>query len=94
MIVRITDLYLVDLSLWLVFLYAAPIAFGSFCATSRSIPQNELVLTKVGYFIDRNKVVFIVELVDGWEVSVLLAALDWRIRIRISIQQDNGKLVF
>ncbi len=34
--------------------------------------------------IDRDQIVIVVELVDGWEVSVLLA-LEWQERFRVSI---------
>ena len=72
----IPDLDLFNLSLWLVDLDAAPVITGSFCATSSTVPQSELVLNSSGYFIDGDKVVVVVELVNGWEVFVLLVALD------------------
>ena len=76
----IPDLDLFDLSLWLADLDAAPVITSfSFCAAIGSIPQSELVLSTFGYFIDRDKVVFVVELVDGWEVCVMLA-LVWHER--------------
>ena len=75
----IPNLDLVQLNLWLGELYAGPVVFRSFRATISTITQSELVLTRK-YFIDGDKIAFVVELVDGWEVSVLLA-LDWLVRI-------------
>ena len=54
------------------------------------IPQSKLVINTYGRNSD--KVVVIVELVDGWEVSVPLA-LDWPVRFRVSIEQNLGILV-
>ena len=80
------DLDLFNLSQWLVELYAGPVVLVSFGATISTIPQNELVLkyppfSLLNTFIDREKVVVIVEPVDGWEVYVLLAAIEWHVRI-------------
>ena len=74
----IPDLDLLYLSLWLVNWDGFPVVIRPFGAAISSIPQNELVLN-IGYFIDGDQVVVIVELVSGWEVSVLLA-LDWHVR--------------
>jgi hypothetical protein len=79
----IPDLDLGDLSLWLTKFKGGPIVFGSLCATISTILQSELVLN-IEYFIDSNKVIVVVELLVGWEVSVLLAALEWCVRIGIS----------
>ena len=70
----IPDLDLFNLSLWLVELYAGPVVWVSFRATISTIPQSELELCN-DYFIERDQIVFEVELVAGWEVSVLLAAI-------------------
>ena len=88
----IPDLDLVDLSFRLVDFDAAPIVSVSFGTAIGSIPQSELILTIVGSFIYGDQVVFGVELVFGWEVSVLLA-LDWHVRIGVSPRQFVGKLV-
>ena len=61
-----------NLSPWLVDFDAAPVFTCSFGATISTITQSELVLDIFEYFIDGDKIVFVVELVDGWEVSVLL----------------------
>ena len=76
----IPDLDLVNLSIWVVYFDAGPVVFKSLSATISTIPQSELELTSIGYFIDGDKVVFVVELVDGWEVSVLIA-IEWHVRI-------------
>ena len=49
-----------------------------FFATIRSIPHGKLVL--ILGFIDGNKVVVVVELFNGWEVSVLLVR-DWLVQL-------------
>ena len=72
----IPDLDLGDLSLWLVDINAGPVVAYTFCATISTILQSELVLI-MEYFIERNNIVVIIELVDCWEVSVLLAAIEW-----------------
>ena len=82
----IPDLDLADLSLWLVDINAGPVVCFSFCATISTILQSELVLVIIEYFIERNNIVVIIELVDCWEVSVLLA-LDWQVRIRKSVSE-------
>ena len=74
----IPDLDLANLSLWLFELYEVPIAL-SFRAAISTIPQNKLVRNS-GSFIDSDKVVVEVELVDDWKVSVLMA-IDWQVRI-------------
>ena len=63
----IPDLDLSNLSLWLQKLNTGAVIFGSVCATISTIPQSELELNVIGYFIDRDNVVFVVELVAGWE---------------------------
>ena len=63
---------------------AAPVVLGeSLSAAISTIPQNELVLliASARYFINSDKVVVVAELVGGWEVSVLLATLEWLGRI-------------
>ncbi len=79
----VPDLDLGDLSLWLADLDAAPVVFGSLNAAIGTIPQNELVLNTAGWlqFIHSDKVVVVAELVGGWEVSVLLATLEWHVGI-------------
>ena len=86
----IPDLDLVNLSLWLVDFNAVPVVTHPFGAAIGSIPQSELVLDIVGYFTDGDKIVFVIELVDGWEVSVLLA-VDWFVRFCVSPGQFVGK---
>ena len=88
----IHDLDLVNLSLWLIEFNAGPVALISFCATKGSIPQSEPVLRTIGYFIESDKVIVVVELIDGWEVSVLLTPY-WKVRFRVSPTQNFGKLV-
>ena len=75
MLSLIPDLDLSNLSLWLKKFNTSPVVLGSVCTTISTIPQNKLVLNFTGYFIDCDQVVFVVELADGWEVSVLLAAI-------------------
>ena len=81
----ISDLDLFILSIWIVYFSAAPVIALSFCVAISTITQSELVL-KIEYFIDRNKIIIVVELVDGWKVSVLLA-LDWLVRISESVRE-------
>jgi len=88
----IPELNLTNLSLWLVDLNEGQVVFCYFCAAIDSIFQSELVST-IECFIDGDKIVFVVELVDGWKVSVLLAAPDRHVRIRVSPVQFFGKLV-
>ena len=76
----IPDLDLLELSRRLADFDAAPVVFRSFRATISTITQSELVLNSFEYFIDGDEVVFVVELVNGWEVSVL-PNLDWQVRI-------------
>ena len=49
--------------------------------------QAKLELNPGGWlqFNDSDKLVIVVELVDSWELSVLLAALEWHVRIRESV---------
>ncbi len=68
----IPDLDLGNLNLWLFYLKESPIVLGSLGAAIRPIPQSELELIITGYFFDTNEIVVIVELVQGWEVFVLL----------------------
>ena len=90
----VPDLDLADLSLWLVDFDAGPVVFRSFRATISTIFHSKLVLTRARHFIERDKVVFVVELVDGWEVSVLLGiGIDWQVRLRVFPAQYVGKLV-
>ena len=44
-------------------------------------------------FIDSDKLIVVAELVDCWEVFVLLAVLEWQVRIRVSPKQNFGKLI-
>ncbi len=58
-----------------------PVVAISPTATIGSVGKNELVLDSVGYlFIHSDEVVIVAELLDGWEVSVLML-LDWQVRI-------------
>ena len=82
----IPDLNLANLSLWLVDLDAGPVVFTSFRATISTILESELILG-IEYFIDSDQVVIVVELVNGWEVSVLLVALDWHVRIGLFVHE-------
>ena len=50
----IPDLDLSNLSLWLVKLNTVAVIFRSVCATISTIPQSELELNFIGYFIDRD----------------------------------------
>jgi len=89
----IPDQDLSNLSLWLVDLDAGPVFFSfSFLATISTIPQSELIIFFES-FVERDQVVFIVKLVNSWEVFVLLV-IDWHARIRVSPGEDLGKLVF
>ncbi len=52
-----------------------------------------MVLDKDGWlFIDRDKVVIVVEFITGWKVSVLLTVLEWHVRIRVFPEQKLGEL--
>ncbi len=53
----------------------------TFGATISTIAQNKLVLNIIEYLIDGDKLIIVVELVDGWEVSVLLAWPYWHVRL-------------
>ena len=58
--------------LWLRELDAGPAVFRSPRAAASSIPQHQLVLTVVD-LLHSDQIVIVVELIRGWEVSVLLA---------------------
>ena len=88
----IPDIDLSNLSLWLADLDAGPFVTCSIRATIITFTQNELVLV-IEYFIERDQVVFVVELVAGWEVFVLSKVSDWPVRIRVSPDEELGKLV-
>ena len=52
-----------------------------------------MVLDKDGWlFIDRDKAIIVVEFITNWEVSVLLAVLEWHVRIRVFPEQKLGDL--
>ncbi len=80
----IPDLDLLDLHLLPADLKEGPVVALSLTATISSVRKGELVLALVGYFIHSDKVVIVVELLNGWEVSVLLF-LDWIVRITESV---------
>ena len=76
----------------LVDINAAPVVVRSLSGTVSTILEGELVLIHVGYLIHSDKLVIVVELVDGWEVSVLLFAKVMTIRMRES-EAKYGKLI-
>ena len=78
--------------MWLVDINAAPVVVRSLSGTVSTILESELVLIHVGYLIHSDKLVIVVELVDGWEVSVLLFAIVMTIRMRES-EAKYGKLI-
>ena len=69
----VPDLDLADLSLRLAYLDAGPIAFASLSGIVGSIPQSKLVLNTIRYLTYTSELVFVIELANSWEVSVLLA---------------------
>ena len=71
------DLDLADLCLWLADLKAGPLVARSLRATISTILQCELVLTITCNLIYSDKVVIVAELVNSWEVSVLVSH-EWR----------------
>jgi hypothetical protein len=52
-----------------------------FEATINTITECKLVLMMIRYFIHRDNMIVVIELVDCWEVYVLGIFLDWRVRI-------------
>ena len=87
------DLDLLELSLWLADLKGDPVVAWSLQATIISVRKIELDLSLSGWlqFNYTDKVVIVAELLDGWEVSVLLF-LDWHVRIWVS-HKRFGSLV-
>ena len=85
----ISDLDLTNLSLWLVDLDQNPVVLSSLRATINTITESKLVLDTVAWlqFIDSDKRVVIIELVDGWEVFVLVAALERHVRIGFFVHE-------
>ncbi len=84
---------LLHLSLWQVEFIANPVVVSQAnCTTISSILDSKLELRSIGYLIDSDKIIFVVELVDGWEVFVLVI-LDWLVRIKESVEQFVGKLI-
>ena len=78
---EVPDLDLAELSVWLADFNAVPLLLISFRATIGSIAQRELPLDiTIGDLIERDNIVVVVELVDGWEVSYLLV-LDLPVRL-------------
>ncbi len=65
----------------------------SFSATIGSVRESELEMINVGRFIYYHEVVVVAELLDGWEVSVLLAVLDWHARFGVSEVEFVWKLI-
>ncbi len=59
-------------------------------ATIGSVREGELAKSSVMYFIHSDKVVIVAELVNNWEVYVLLAAFDWNVGIRESRDKIGG----
>ena len=59
-------------------------------ATIGSVREGELAKSSVMYFIHNDKVVIVAELVNSWEVCVLLAAIEWNVRIRESRDKLGG----
>ncbi len=86
----VPNLNLTDLSLLLININAGPVVFSPFSAAISTIPKGELVLPRL--FIDSNKVVVVVELVNCWEVSVLLVFV-WPLRFWVSVTKELVKLV-
>ena len=70
---------------------AGPVVCVCLRVTICTILQSEIELTIVAYFFDSDKVVVVVEFVDGWEVPVLLAHDLASIRIGIS-EHESGAL--
>jgi hypothetical protein len=74
-----------ELHLWLADLKGGPVVVWIPTATICSVQKSELVLIQIVIiFIDRDEVVVVAELFDGWEVSVLLKVPEWHVRIRES----------
>ncbi len=69
----IPDLDLANQSLWLNEWKEAPVFASTLSVTINSIPQIKLKLKTIDSLIDGNKIIGVVELFDGWEVSVLPA---------------------
>jgi hypothetical protein len=86
----IPDLDLADLSLWLADFKAAPVVFGTLSAAIGSILEGELVLNVVGYFINSDQPVVVVELVNSREVPVLLY-FDWQVRLAF-FDRESGAI--
>ncbi len=82
----IPDLDLFELSLWLAAFMGGPVVEESLSSTICSVCKNELKLIFPFWlhFIYTNQLVIVAELFNIWEVSVLLAAPEWNVRIRKS----------
>ncbi len=87
----IPDLDLADLSLWLADFKAAPVVFETLSAAIGSILEGELVML-IKYFINSDQPVVVVELVNSWEVPVLLS-FDWQVRLAF-FDRELGALSF
>ncbi len=70
-----------------------PVVVWSLTATSGSVRESELVLATEGCFINCHEVVVVVEFVNSWEVSVLLALDLPATRIRVSEAEFVGILI-
>ncbi len=88
----IPDLNLLKLSLWLADWKGDPFVALILGAAIGSVRKDELVPTSVGFFINCHEVVIVAELLDSREVFVLLAVLEWRLRIRVFPKQKLGDL--
>ncbi len=64
----------------------------SLSATNSTILQNKRVLFII-HFVNGYEIIIIVKFFYGWEVSVLLAVLDWLANIRVSPAKNSGILV-
>ncbi len=84
-----------ELSLWLADFTGGPVVTLSLSATVSTILKCELVLVPVDWLRlnDSDKIVIVAEFLDGREVSVLLAVLEWQVRIRVSVAEFGWKLI-
>ncbi len=88
----INDLDLLELHLWLADLIGGRVVEKYLKSTIGSVQKSESELRIVISFSDRDEVVIVVELLNGWEMCVLIL-LDWPVGIRVSPKQFVGILV-
>ena len=65
---------------------------GSHTVIISSVRKSKLKHSTIEYFIDSHEIVIVIELLDGWEVSVRLAVFEWFVKIRVSLKQKLGDL--